>query len=560
MNKYAAGLDFGTTSVRAVIVRTESGEEVGSAVFNYPHGDMGVVVDPKDPNLARQHPADYIAGVESTLTKALKQAQQHDPDCAEKIVGIGVDTTGSTPIPVDAKGEALALQPRFSENPNALAWLWKDHTAYKEAAEITEAAKSVHPEYLAKCGGIYSSEWYWAKLLKCARADSTVFNAAASWVELADWVPAILTGTTTLDQLKRCICAAGHKAMFNPLWDGYPAEDFLETFDNGILAKVRRSLPDTSVNISEAVGTLTAEWAAKLGLPEGIPVAAGAIDAHLGAVGSGIRPGSMVKVIGTSTCDLAVAPMTSELTDIPGVCGVVPESILPGSFGIEAGQSAVGDIFNWFVHKLQPGKGLDHAALDNEAINLKPGQSGLLALDWNNGNRTVLVDPQLTGVILGLTLHTSPAEIFRALVEATAFGARIIRDRMTEYGVPIERLITCGGISKKSPMVMQVYADVLNCPMLISSSEQSCALGSAMAGAVVGGAHPDFNAASKAMTSLDEKHYIPIQENVAIYERLFGLYRQLHDLFGTREYAANQFHVMKDLITIREETEKNGSF
>ena len=553
MSTYAAGLDFGTNSVRAVIVRTDNGEEIGSAVFNYPTGDMGVVIDPKDPNVARQHPADYLKGIEETLTEALEQAAQIDPDCAAKVVGIGVDTTGSTPIPVDAAGEALALKDEFKDNPNAMGWLWKDHTSYREAAEITEAAKASHPEYLAKCGGTYSSEWYWAKLLKCARADAEVFEAAASWVEMADWIPAVLTGTTALDQVKRCICAAGHKAMFNPAWGGYPDKEFIASFDNGILAKTRESLPDTSVNIADTVGGLTAEWAAKLGLNEGIPVAGGAFDAHLGGVGCGIRPGSMVKVIGTSTCDLAVAPLSNDLADIPGVCGVVPESILPGSYGIEAGQSAVGDIFNWFVHKVQPGGGVDHAALNEEALKLKPGESGLLALDWNNGNRTILVDQQLTGMILGLTLHSSPAEIFRSLVEATAFGARMIRDRMAEYGVPIDSVINCGGIARKSPMVMQIYADVLGCPMLIAGSEQTCALGSAMAGAVVGGAHPDFDAAAETMTSLDDKKYMPISENVAVYEKLFQLYKRLHDLFGTKEYAENQFNVMKDLIAIREE-------
>ncbi len=552
MSAYSAGLDFGTNSVRAVIVRTDNGETVGSAVFNYPSGDMGVVIDPRDPNVARQHPADYLAGTEATLKAALEQASESDSECAAGVVGIGVDTTGSTPIPVDSSGEALALQAGHKENLNAMAWLWKDHTAYREAAEITEAARRAHPEYLANCGGTYSSEWYWAKLLKCARTDPTLFAAAASWVELADWIPAVLTGTTAPDRVKRCICAAGHKALFNPAWGGYPAVDFIASFDSGVLARARASLPESAVTIADTVGALTAEWADRLGLPAGIPVAGGAFDAHLGGVGCGIRPGSMVKVIGTSTCDLAVAPLATELADIPGVCGVVPESILPGAYGIEAGQSAVGDIFNWFVHKVQPGGGNDHAALNAEALKLKPGESGLLALDWNNGNRTVLVDQQLTGLILGLTLHSSPAEIFRALIEATAFGARMIRDRMTAYGVPVESVITCGGISKKSPLLMQIYADVLNCPMLVTASEQTCALGSAMAGAVVGGAHPDFAAAALAMTALDATRYTPIPQNVAVYEKLFALYRRLHDLFGTRMYAENQFSVMKELIAIRE--------
>ena len=549
MAKYSIGLDYGTNSVRAVVVSVADGATVGSGVYNYPHGDMGVVTDPADPNVARQHPADYLAGVEQTVRAALAEA---GAGTADSVVGIGIDSTGSTPIPVDADGEALALQDAFQDNPNAMAWLWKDHTAYREADEITRTAEAAHPEYLALCGGTYSSEWFWAKLLKCARTDRTVFDAAASWVELADWIPAVLTGTTRLDQVQRCICAAGHKAMFNPGWGGYPDADFIGTFDDGTLAGVRASLPDRAVNVSTAVGGLTADWATRLGLPAGIPVAAGAFDCHLGAVGCGIGPGMMVKVIGTSTCDMAVLPLDHDLADIPGVCGVVPESILPGNYGIEAGQSAVGDIFNWYVHKLQPA-GMDHAQLDVDAATQKPGESGLLALDWNNGNRTVLVDQQLTGLVLGLTLHTSPGEVYRALVEATAFGARVIRDRMVEYGVAIDRVINCGGIAIKSPVLMQIYADVLNCPMQVAASEQTCALGSAMAGAVVAGEFENFAAAADAMSGIREEQYTPIPENVAVYERLFGLYKRLHDLFGTREYVANQFDVMKELIAIREE-------
>jgi L-ribulokinase len=548
-DSYSIGLDFGTNSVRAIVARTDTGEAVGSAVFSYPHGDMGVVIDPKDPHVARQHPADYLEGIEKTITGALAEAGD---SVAAKVIGIGVDTTGSTPIPVDAAGTALALKPEFADNPNAMAWLWKDHTAYREAAEITEAAKRAHPEYLAKCGGTYSSEWFWAKLLCCARTDRNVFDHAASWVELADWIPAILSGTTALDAVTRCICAAGHKAMFNPAWGGYPAPDFIASFDNGVLSGVRSTLPNVASNISTKVGSLTAEWAKKLGLNEGIAIAAGAFDCHLGAVGSGIEPGVMVKVIGTSTCDLAVLPMDHNLADIPGVCGVVPESVLPGNYGVEAGQSAVGDIFNWYVHKVQPGGGLKHAELDRQAALLKPGESGLLALDWNNGNRTVLVDQQLTGMVLGLTLHSSPAEIFRALLEATAFGARMIRDRMTEYGIAINTVINCGGIAIKSPIIMQIYADVLNCRMLVSDSDQTCALGSAMAGAVAAGVHADFQEAN-CMAAGIQAEYTPIPENVAVYERLFSLYRKLHDIFGTQSYAENQFDTMKALIAIREE-------
>jgi L-ribulokinase len=550
IERFTIGLDFGTSSVRAVVVDTADGSQIGVGISEYGSGDSGVVTDSCNPDLARQNPSDYIEGIQAAVASALAEA---GPVAAAAVVGIGVDTTGSTPIPVDSGGTALAFKPEFAENPNAMAWLWKDHTAVAEASEITARAEREHPEYLAKCGGVYSSEWFWAKLLKCARTDVDVFAAAASWVELADWIPAILTGTTALDRLARCICAAGHKAMFNPDWGGYPAEDFISSFDEGVLAKIRRSLPQTAKNISESIGGLTPKWAAKLGLKAGIPVAAGAFDAHLGAVGAGIEPGTMVKVIGTSTCDLALLPRMDSDAHIPGVCGVVPDSILPGYYGVEAGQSAVGDIFDWYVAKLQPGAGLDHAELGELAAGLKPGESGLMALDWNNGNRTILVDQALSGLLMGFNLHSTPGEIFRALIEATAFGARMIRDRLVDCGVPIERVINCGGISVKSPLLMQIYADVFACPMLVSASTQTCALGAAMAGAVVAGVFPDFAAAAKSMTSVRKDVYRPIAANVAVYERLFGIYRRLHDIFGTADYSENQFDLMKELIAIRAE-------
>jgi L-ribulokinase len=464
-----------------------------------------------------------------------------------------VDTTGSTPLPVDAQGEPLAFLPALKGKPAAQAWLWKDHTGHEEAARITAVAEKHRPQYLAKCGGTFSSEWYWSKVWHCLKEAPEVFKAAHTWVEIADWVPAVLTGTTHPSKLKRCICAAGHKAMFNPAWGGYPDEEFLSMLDPA-LAGVRRTLPDTAVDIADAVGALTPLWAQRLGLPAGIPVAGGAFDAHLGAVGSGIREGALVKIIGTSTCDMAVAPLERKLPDIPGLCGIVPESILPGFYGLEAGQSAVGDIFNWFVNRMQPGgtEAGSHEALTRRAEALRPGQSGLLALDWHNGNRTVLVDQRLTGALIGLTLHTTPAEIYRALIEATGFGARVIMERFEEYGVRIERVINCGGISVKNPMVMQIYADIWNRPMEISRSTQTCALGAAMAGAVVGGAHADFHAAAEAMTGILDKRFTPIPQNVEVYGRLFSLYRRLHDTFGTREYGENQFVVMKELLKIRD--------
>lgn len=547
MGAYAIGLDYGTNSVRAIIVDCADGTILGSHVYGYAHGDMGVMGDPKDPNVARQHPADYLEGLELTVRGALAEAGVD----AGLLVGIGVDATASTPIPVDQNGDALALSEPFKEHPAAMAWLWKDHTAGDEANEITEKARAMRPEYLAKCGGAYSSEWYWSKLLRCARTAPEVYEAAFSWIELPDWIPFVLTGSQT-----RCLCAAGHKGLYSPEWNGFADSEFLGAVDP-CLVRIRETLPDEAQHIGHVAGTLSAAWAEKLGLPEGIPVAVGTIDAHAGAVGSGVKPGTMVKIIGTSTCDIAVASLDTQLPDIPGICGVAYESVLPGCYGLEAGQSAVGDIFNWFVHKMEPGGGAQHAELGEEALLLKPGESGLLALDWENGNRSTLTDPKLTGLILGLSLHTTPAETFRALVEATAFGARVIIERYKEYGVPIERVINCGGVALKSPLTMQIYADVLGCSMEVSANEQSCALGAAMAGSVVGGVYSDFVKASAAMTGVMDRVYEPIKENQAVYDRLFVLYKKLHDLFGTEEYAENQFGLMKELIDIRDEA-RNG--
>ncbi len=557
--KYTIGLDYGTNSVRALVVNVATGEEVGTHVFDYPHGEAGIILDAKDPNLARQHPADYVEGATAAVRGALKDAARIPGFSPDKVIGMGVDTTGSTPLPVDANGEPLAFQDTFKNNPAAMAWLWKDHTSHAEAAEITEKAAATHPEYLAKCGGVYSSEWFWSKLLHCRRVAPEVFDAAYTWVECADWIPGLLTGTTAPDRVKRCICAAGHKAMANPTWGGYPNAAFLASVDEA-LARVRETLPDNLYCIKDAAGALTDEWAKRLGLKAGIPVAVGAFDAHLGAVGCGITPGVLTKIIGTSTCDMMVAPMDEDLPDIPGLCGIVPESILPGAYGLEAGQSAFGDIYNWFVNYLQPGgpdKG-SHEALTDAAQRLRPGESGLIALDWHNGNRTILVDPRLTGMMLGMTLHTRPEEIYRALIEATAFGARVIMERFEEYGVNAKRVINCGGIAMKNPLVMQILADVMNRTMEISRSTQTCALGAAMAGAVVAGkaagGHDDFTSAAKAMTGVQDVKYAPDPGRAVVYDRLYRLYRQLHDAFGTRQYSANLAHVMKELLAIRDET------
>jgi L-ribulokinase len=569
--KYAIGLDYGTNSVRALVVDTAHGREVGTAVWNYEHGTQGVILG-RDPNLARQHPADYVKGAEVTIRQALAAAKKAVKGfSADQVVGIGVDTTGSTPLPVDAKGQPLAFDQRFAKNPAAMAWLWKDHTGVAEAAEITALARKIRPQYLAKCGGIYSSEWFFSKILHCLRTAPEVFRAAHSWVELADYVPAALTGTEHPDQFIAGVCAAGHKAMWNTKWGGYPDAQFLSKLDSK-LDKLRARLTPRVHSIDRAVGGLTAAWAKKTGLRAGIPVAVGAFDAHLGAVGSGVAPGTLVKIIGTSTCDISIASNRKKLADVPGLCGIVDGSVLPGFFGLEAGQSAVGDIFNWFVNYVQPGapttgsasgkaasetsragarRSLTHEALTAGAAKLKAGESGLLALDWNNGNRTILVDQRLTGLLAGQTLYTTPAEIYRALIEATAFGALTIINRFEEYGVKIRQVVNCGGIAEKNPVVMQIYADVTGRPMKVSRSGQTCALGSAIAAAVVAGAHRNYAAAQKAMTGLKPRVFKPDAKAHAVYKELYALYKQLHDAFGTKEWNGNLHGVMKQLIDIR---------
>ena len=555
-SKYTIGLDYGTNSVRTVIVNTSNGREVATAVWNYSQGTAGVILS-RDPNLARQHPGDYVTGAEVSIKKALAEAKKSvkgfSPD---QIIGIGVDTTGSTPLPVDRNGRPLAMDRRFAKNPAAMAWLWKDHTGVAEAVEITEKARALRPQYLAKCGGTYSSEWFFSKILHCLRTSPEVFDAAHLWVECADWVPAMLTGTEAPDQLTVGICAAGHKAMYNDDWGGYPDAEFLSQLDPK-LGELRARLRPKASSIDRAVGGLTAEWARRTGVPANTPVAVGAFDAHLGGVGSGIKPGTLVKIIGTSTCDMMVVPLGDKLADIPGLCGIVPGSILPGYYGLEAGQSAVGDIFNWFVNYIQPlGKKVGtHEALSTEAARLAPGESGLLALDWNNGNRTILVDQRLTGLMLGQTLYTTPAEVYRALVEATAFGALTIINRFEEYGVKVDQIVNCGGIAEKNPLVMQIYADVTGRPIKISRSAQTCALGAAIAGAVVAakkaGGYDDYASAQAAMTGLKPKAFQPNPKAHAVYEHLYKLYRKLHDSFGTKEPNGSLYPVMKELIEIR---------
>jgi len=545
------GLDYGTNSVRALIVDCSDGREIATCVVDYPSGDQGILLDPSDHNLARQHPGDYLTGLEASVLGALEQAAL-DPDFSpQHVVGIGVDGTGSSPLPVTAENVPLGQLPEFADNLNAQCWLWKDHTCIAEAAAITSTATELRPQYLAKIGGTYSSEWFWAKLWHCLKVDPEVFSAAHSWVELSDFIPAVLAGVSNPAEIMRGVCMAGHKAMYAEDWNGLPDAEFLTALDPQ-LAALRDRLYEKAHDASVAAGKLCPEWADKLGLSEGISIAIGEMDVHYGAIGCGVKEGTLVKVIGTSTCDCGVVAADKQPADIPGICGIVKGAILPGFYGLEAGQSAVGDIFKWWVEGVCQGDDALHAKLTEQAANLRPAESGLLALDWNNGNRTVLVDQQLTGLLLGQTLHTSRAEIYRALIEATAFGARAIIERYREYGVPIERIVCSGGIAEKNPMLMQIYADVTDCEMLVSRSAQSCALGAAIGAAVVAEAHPDYQSAQLAMTGLKDISYQPEPAARATYDDLYQLYHTLHDAFGGVTDSANLGPVMKRLLELKQ--------
>ncbi len=553
---FTIGIDYGTNSVRSVVVDCADGREIGTTVFDYPSGDQGILLDPRDPHLARQNPGDYIEGLEISVKGALAEAVSQNGFSADEVIGIGVDTTGSTPLPINGANRPLALEKKWRDNLAAHAWLWKDHTAAEEAAAITASARDHAPEYLAPIGGVYSSEWFWSKIWHCLKVAPDVFEAAESWVELADFIPAVLAGITAPRDILRCVCAAGHKAMYSEAWGGLPSKEFLARLDPQ-LADLRDRLYEKAHAADQPAGTLNGEWARRLGLTEGIPIAMGAFDAHYGAVGAGVQSGTLVKIIGTSTCDCAVASAEGSVQDVPGICGIVNGSIMPAYYGIEAGQSAVGDILKWWVEGVCEGDDELHAALSEEAAGLKPGQSGLVALDWNNGNRTILVDPRLSGLIVGQTLHTTRAEIYRALIEATAFGARAIVERMTEYGIPVERVVCCGGIAEKNDLFMQIYADVLGHPMLIAGSPQTPALGSAISAAVAAGAeaggYATFESAQERMSSLKEKRFVPDPQARAVYDELYVLYRELHDAFGGVEGARSDLaSFMKRLLVIRE--------
>ena len=542
--KYVIGLDYGSDSVRSVVVDTADGTELASSVFSYPRWKDGKYCNPSI-NQFRQHPLDYLEGLESTIKGALAEC---GADVAQNVVGLTVDTTGSTPVAVNKEGTPLSLTDEFAENPNAMFVLWKDHTAVGEAEEINQLARSWGGTDFTKFeGGIYSSEWFWAKLLHVIREDEKVRDAAFSWVEHCDWIPAMLTGMTDPLKIKRSRCAAGHKAMWHVDFNGLPYEDFLIKLDP-LLAGLRERLFEDTYTADVPVGNLSQKWAEKLGLPTTVVVGAGVFDAHAGAVGGEIEAYTLSKVMGTSTCDTLVAPI-DEGGDklVQGICGQVDGSIIPGMLGLEAGQSAFGDIYAWFkrvlmwptVELLQKSTQIDEktreklveevsdgiiAKLSEEARKIPINESGIVALDWMNGRRTPDANQALKGAVMGLNLGSDAPRIFKALVEATCFGSKKIVDRFLKEGIPIKKVVALGGVAKKSPFVMQVMADVLNMPIKVAKSEQTPALGAAMLAATAAGVYKTVEDAKKAMGAGFDAEYQPIPENVKQYQTLYEKY------------------------------------
>jgi L-ribulokinase len=548
--KYVIGIDYGTDSVRSIVADTDNGAIVGSSVFEYPRWKKGLYCNPSV-NQFRQHPLDYVEGLEQTIRGAIKDLPA---EVVKNIAGITVDTTGSTPVAVDKEGIPLSLKPEFKDNPDAMFVLWKDHTAVKEAAEINELAKTWGGIDFTKYeGGIYSSEWFWAKILHVLRNSSEVREKGWSWVEHCDWIPALLTGKTDPLKLKRGRCSAGHKAMWHSEFNGLPDEIFLTRLDP-VLSGLRERLFTQTYTCDVEAGSLSKEWAERLGLSTNVKVGVGAFDAHLGAVGGEIKPYQLVKVMGTSTCDMIVSPL-SEAGDklVAGICGQVDGSIIPGMLGLEAGQSAFGDIYAWFgkllmwpvTNIISEMNWLDNATkskiidetsekfiaeLSKEAEALPIEDSSIIALDWMNGRRTPDANQALKGAITGLSLGSDAPRIFKALVEATAFGSKMINDRFISEGVRIDGVIAIGGVAKKNPFVMQVVADVLNMPIKVAASDQTCAMGSAMAASVVAGIHKDINAAQEAMGSGFEKEYLPDPVRAEKYKLLYDKYKKLGSL------------------------------
>ena len=541
--KYVVGLDYGSDSARAVVIDAETGTELASSVKYYPRWMEGKFCIPSA-NQYRQHPQDYIDVLEFTVKDALSKCPA---GTAENVVGIAFDTTGSTPVFTDKNGTPLSMLPEFSENPNAMFVLWKDHTAIKEANEINELSRKWDIDYTSYEGGIYSSEWFWAKALHVLRADEKVREAAYSIVEHCDWMPALITGVTTPEQMYRSRCASGHKAMWLEEWGGLPSEEFLTELDP-VLAGFRSRLFTETCSSDMKVGNLTPEWAERLGLTTNVAVAVGAFDAHMGAVGAEIKPGALVRIIGTSTCDIMVSDyetMGDKL--IPGICGQVDGSVIPGLVGLEAGQSAFGDIYAWFkrvvawpvenilakstlIDEETKQKLIDETldqiipALSDEAMKIPLSESTVLATDWMNGRRTPDANQMLKGTITGLTLASSAPLIFRALVEATAYGSKAIVDRFRENGVEINEVIGIGGIALKAPFVMQVMADVLGMPIKVAKSDQACAFGASMFAAVAAGVYNRVEDAQNAMGMGFSSEYQPDMKNHGLYLEMYKQY------------------------------------
>jgi L-ribulokinase len=551
-DQFVIGVDYGTDSVRSIIVDTRNGREIASSVFYYPRWKDGLYCNPNS-NQFRQHPLDYVEGLEATIRACLEQA---GPAAAAGVKAISVDTTGSTPVAVDETGTPLGLLPGFENNPNALFVLWKDHTSVTEAAAINAHAQRFPVNYLQFVGGVYSSEWFWAKLLHILKEDPGVRNACYSWVEHCDWIPFLLTGGKKVSEMRRGVCSAGHKALwareFAPASGpgGLPPDEFFSSLDPLLKGFTSRLFTET-YTADQAAGHLSKEWALRLGLSEDVIVGIGAFDAHMGAVGGQIEPYHLSKVMGTSTCDMLVAPIKEvEGRLVKGICGQVPGSVIPGMMGMEAGQSAFGDAYAWFKNiltwplqqtldatKLIPpetaraladetaGRIIPELSRQAAALPLTAGSE--LAIDWFNGRRTPDANQELKGAITGLSLGTDTPRMFRAIVESTCFGARAIVDRFNTEGVPVKGLIGLGGVARKSPFIMQMMADIMNMPIRIHRSEQTCALGAAMFAATAAGLYKKVEDAMTAMGQGFDAEYKPDPAKVPLYAERFSRYSRL---------------------------------
>lgn len=535
-DSFVIGVDYGTDSVRSIIVDASNGNELAASVFYYPRWKDGLYCDASS-NQFRQHPLDYTEGLEFTIKDCIAQAGK---SVTSHIKAISIDTTGSTPVAINKAGVPLALTKGFEKNPNAMFVLWKDHTAVKEAEEINRHAGSSTPNYLDFVGGIYSSEWFWAKMLHILREDNAVRENCYSFVEHCDWIPFVLTGGTDIAHLKRSRCAAGHKALWAEEFGGLPPDEFFKTLDP-LLGGFRSRLFTKTYTADQAAGNLCPEWAERLGLSTDVIIGTGAFDAHMGAVGGQIEPYHLSKVMGTSTCDMLVAPL-DEIKDklVKGICGQVPGSIIPGMMGLEAGQSAFGDAYAWFknlltwplLHLGADKKSVDEMAnrilpeLTRQAEKMDNPQQAEYAIDWFNGRRTPDANQLLTGSLGGLNLGSSAPQLFRAIVEATCFGAKAIVERFNEEGVPVRGLIGLGGVARKSPFIMQMMADVINMPIRIHRSEQTCALGAAMFAATAAGIYSSVEEAMSAMGSGFDMIYQPRPAQASIFNKRYARYRQ----------------------------------